>query len=104
VEQPSVRILVVVAIIQVKTSLEGRSKEKGSMSTANGHGLVGPKKRGKPVQANMVGLISWVVWEFHPRMIEYQIVFTPGMQDTARSVSKGKQVNIPVPSLWTDCL
>jgi hypothetical protein len=40
-EQPLVQILVVVAIIQMRTlKIE---VEKGSMWTAIGHGLVGPK-------------------------------------------------------------
>jgi len=71
------------------------------MSTAIGHGLVDPKKRGKPVLANMVGL--------HLLSCPWSNFFglcrpTTRNLDTARSVSKGKQVNIPVPSGWIDCL
>jgi hypothetical protein len=52
-----VQILVVVANIQVKTSLKAE-EEKGSMSTANGHGWVGPKRRGKLVLAHKGGRTS----------------------------------------------
>jgi hypothetical protein len=40
---------VVVANIQVKSSAWRPTLEKGSMSTAVGHGLADPKSRGKPV-------------------------------------------------------
>ena len=54
-EPDLVQILVVVAIIQMRTLKA--EVEKGSMSTAIGHGLVDPEKRGKPVLTNMVGLV-----------------------------------------------
>jgi len=49
VKRTLVQILVVVANIQV-TSLK-TEVEKGSMRTANGHGLVGPKRWGNSVSS-----------------------------------------------------
>ena len=62
------------------------------MSTAIGHGLADPKRRGKPVSSANKGRRVWIpgaTWEPDERT------------SSAKPGSKGNPVNIPEPEGWT---